>query len=114
MATDCSTNIASIIHSLIEESFLLLNKNYHLAYLNRGDCQFNLGKYDLAIKDYNYTLDVDPNYGLAFNQRSKAYFYKQNYRRALDDLYKAYSKGYQVDNTYLKELQSLVEVDNPA
>lgn len=43
------------------------------AFWRRGYCLYMLGRYELALKDYNYCLKVRPDYDKVFMLRAKAY-----------------------------------------
>ena len=42
-------------------------------YNERGNAYHEEGEYDLAIKDYNKAIELDPNYHAAYNSRGNAY-----------------------------------------
>ena len=58
-------------------------------YLNRGIAYYELEDYEEAIEDFNRSIDVDPNYALAFNIRAMAYNQVERWGEALTDLDKA-------------------------
>jgi tetratricopeptide (TPR) repeat protein len=44
---------------------------------------------DRAISDYSQAIRLDPNYGVAYSNRGKAYYLKHDYDRAISDFDKA-------------------------
>ena len=53
---------------------------------NRGEAYRELGKYDLALHDYNRALAIYPAYAAARNNRAGLYMLKQQYNKAIADL----------------------------
>ena len=47
------------------------------------------GEFDRAIEDYDQSIEADPNYARAFNNRGVAYQKKGEHGRALEDLNKS-------------------------
>jgi tetratricopeptide (TPR) repeat protein len=56
-----------------------------IAYNNRGNAFSGMGQYEQAIKDYDESIRVDPNYAKPFNNRGVARQKKGEYDRALED-----------------------------
>ena len=46
------------------------------------------GEYELAIKDYDEALRLDPKYSIAFHNRSIAYSHRGEVSRALADAFR--------------------------
>jgi tetratricopeptide (TPR) repeat protein len=44
-----------------------------IVYNNRGNAYSSKGKYDLAPKDYDKSIELNPNYARAFNNRGVVY-----------------------------------------
>ncbi len=60
-----------------------------IAYNNRGLAFLEEQKYDVAIKDFNMAIGLNPNYALAFINRGNAFRNQNEYAVALDDYTKA-------------------------
>ena len=56
-----------------------------IAHNNRGNALLSLGKYDLAIEDYNAAIKLNPNYAKALNNRGLAHLKKGEYDQAIAD-----------------------------
>ncbi len=56
-----------------------------IAHNNRGDAYATKGDFDLAIKDYNSAIKLNPNFSKPFNNRGVAFQKKGDYERALKD-----------------------------
>ena len=67
-------------------------------YYNRGLEYKNLGKYQLAIDDYNKAIKINPDYVDAYNDRGIAYHKSGNYKNALDD----YNRAIKINPDYVK------------
>ena len=52
---------------------ILLNPQYAVAYYNRGNSLFKLGRYQDAIVDYTQAIRLNPRYGSAYNNRGITY-----------------------------------------
>jgi len=59
------------------------------AYCNRGIAYELAGKYDLAIKDLDAALVLQPKYPIALHSRGRVYFAKGMHARAIEDFTKA-------------------------
>jgi len=62
-------------------------------------------EYQKALADISLSLQYDPNFSLAYFNRSFVYRDIGDYERAYQDVLKAKSLGYSVDPQYLKELR---------
>lgn len=60
--------------------------NSHEARNNRGAYYNERGEVDLALADFNVSLQVNPRQPRAFNNRSMIWFKKQDYRRSIQDV----------------------------
>jgi tetratricopeptide (TPR) repeat protein len=67
------------------ESGLETPQTLVIAYNNRGNAYIAKGKYDLAIKDYDESIKLNPNYFKTYNNRGVAYKKKGEYDRAIAD-----------------------------
>ncbi|MDR1506838.1 MAG: tetratricopeptide repeat protein [Treponema sp.] len=54
-----------------------------------GDANRSQGNYGQAIDDYNQTIQVEPNYAAAYNNRGLAYYHQRDYDRAIADFNQA-------------------------
>lgn len=59
-----------------------------IAYNNRGYSYMQLGKFDLAIEDFNVALKLSPT-SMTYNNRSQAFLKKGDSAKALADVFKA-------------------------
>ena len=48
-----------------------------------------MGKYDLALGDFNYCLELDPDWAWAFAERGQVYILQGQFDKAIDDFSKA-------------------------
>lgn len=62
-----------------------LDREYSLAYVNRGSAYYLKNDYDRAISDYTQAIRLDPNYTIAYYNRGSAYFSKRDYDQAIKD-----------------------------
>jgi len=63
---------------------------------NRGIALQNLGKPELALKDYERVIDMDPLHPQSYGNRGNVYDSTGNFERAIAD----YSKGIELKNDY--------------
>jgi tetratricopeptide (TPR) repeat protein len=61
-------------------------KNVPVAYNNRGLFYKGLGKYDLALIDYNNAEKVDPTYQATYENRANIYFLTNHFEESLKDV----------------------------
>ena len=72
-------------------SFVLLGLNLSSQidsvgiYINRGISYDNLGKFKLALIDFNNAIRINPNYAMAYYNRGVAYNGLGKYKLAIDD-----------------------------
>ena len=66
-----------------------LTQNHDDIYFNRGNAYFRLGKYQLALDDYNQSISMNPHFANAYNNRGFVYFKFDLYQQAFDDYSKA-------------------------
>ena len=79
-----------------EEAFDHYNKalliiDYDDVYYNRGNAYVRLGNYQLALKDYNKAISLNPNSADTYNNRGFIYIKLGRYQQAFDDYSKAIS-----------------------
>ena len=60
-----------------------------LLYYNRGLAYANIGEYQLAIRDYDKVIELDPEHAEAYCFRGLAYDNLGDYRQAIGDYDKA-------------------------
>jgi len=79
------------------------------AYYRRGLAYAKKGNYEDAISDYNRKIQSffrsDPSNAEVYLARAEAYFYKHEYDKAWEDVYKAQALNYQVDLEFLQKLR---------
>ena len=83
VSTDADTSIAgctAVIQAGRESTAVLAG-----AYDRRGNAYIYKGNYDLAIKDSNDAIRLNPNDAAAYDTRGSAYFLKDDYERAIQD-----------------------------
>jgi len=66
-----------------------MNKNYTLAYFNRGLTQAKQKEHVKAIRDINKAIELDSTNSLFYNGRGVSYIALNRYRLAINDLNKA-------------------------
>jgi tetratricopeptide (TPR) repeat protein len=64
---------------------LKLESNDNNGYFKRGYAYYALGKYELAIKDYDEAIRLKPDYVEEYNNRGVAYAYLKKYNKAQED-----------------------------
>ena len=62
-----------------------LQSNDNNGYFKRGYAYYALGKYELAIKDYNEAIRLKPDEVDEYNNRGVAYVYLKQYNKAQED-----------------------------
>jgi len=75
------------------------------SYHKRGYAYNMKGLLNQAIEDYNTALKLDPNYARAYFDRVIIYFYQKEYDKALADLHKAESLGYQISQNLIPKIK---------
>lgn len=84
----------------------------------RAEIYFNVGKeYELAIKDYDKIIELDPDYGGTYHDRALAYQQLGNSYRAIHDFTKAIeakkkSSGVGASSAYENRAQAYVSVSD--
>lgn len=63
---------------------------------NRGIAYQNLGKNDLALKDYQRVIDMDPNHPQSYGNRGNVYDTMGNFEKAIAD----YTRGIELKSDY--------------
>jgi tetratricopeptide (TPR) repeat protein len=67
-----------------------------VAHNNRGNAYAARGEHDLAIRDYEESIRLDPTFARAFNNRGVAYRKKAQYIRAIED----FTQSIKLDPSY--------------
>jgi tetratricopeptide (TPR) repeat protein len=67
----------------------LEQKQEALTSFERGKDSYEKGDYDLAIKDFTESIELDPNLAWAYNNRGISYYEKEEYDLALNDFTEA-------------------------
>ncbi len=62
-----------------------LDRDYKVAYYNRGNAHRALGKYERAIQDYDMAIKLDPNFKQVYSNRGLAYLALGQYETAIQD-----------------------------
>ncbi|MHC4488482.1 MAG: tetratricopeptide repeat protein [Planctomycetota bacterium] len=75
-----------------------------LAYYNRGIADAKKGEHDQAISNYNKAIELNAKDVGAYYNRAVTHYYKREYNRAWDDVYKTQSLGLQFPPEFLKAL----------
>lgn len=76
-----------------------------ISWINNGNNNLGKGRYNQAIADYNKVLSKQAN-GTAQYNRGLAYYYKKQYKLALNDLTNAQGMGIEVDQNLLNEVKN--------
>ena len=67
--------------------------------------RYAIGNVEIAIKAYTRALEINTRYADAFNNRAVAYYNKEEYDKAWDDVHSAQGLGLQVHPKFLKALR---------
>lgn len=74
-------------------------------YVQRGLAYAYKGELDLAIIDYNKAIEIDPDYAKAYHNIAVSYFYKKDYDKSWDYIYKTQALGCNFSPDFLEELE---------
>ena len=66
------------------------------AYNNRGNALVIISRYDLAIRDYNESIKLNPSFAKAFNNRGVAFKKRSDYDSAIMD----FDEAVKIDPNY--------------
>jgi tetratricopeptide (TPR) repeat protein len=91
---------SSLIKSSVNDPKVLAS-----AYNNRGNAFTSEGRYDLAIRDYDQSIKLDPRFAKPFNNRGVAHQKRGEYDYAIDDFDAAIS----VEPTYANAFANRAE-----
>ncbi len=61
------------------------NTRNHISYNNRGIAYSEKGEHDLAIKDFDKAIELNPDYAEAYNNRGNVYDEKGDFEKAVAD-----------------------------
>ena len=78
-----------------------LNQEQADTYYYRGFAHSKNDEFDLAIEDYNKTIELDPKYAQAYNNRGLAYYNKNKLDLAIKDYNKAIKLNPKYANAYI-------------
>jgi len=67
-------------------TFLVIELNDYVVYVNRGFAYLSKGDYSRALADFNQAIQLQPNFTDAYFNRSVVYLLQQDYDLALTDL----------------------------
>ncbi len=87
------------------------NPNVKEALNNRGNAYNAIGKYELALADFNKGLEQYPGYKSFYNNRAQAFFQLDSFELALLDLDKAISLDPGYMDAYLNKGQVLISME---
>lgn len=59
----------------------------------------------MSIADFTMTLDINPRFAMAYQNRAEAYYYLKDYGRAWEDVHNAEELGAKIDAGFLKNLR---------
>jgi tetratricopeptide (TPR) repeat protein len=79
----------------------------------RGVVFYAKGQNDLAMKDFNRAIELDPKAGKAYYQRGMIYANQEKYALAVPELKKAKSIGYNVDPVFIETLEKKAAAQAP-
>ncbi len=71
------------------------------AYMSRGNYFMDNQKYDEALSDFNYSLNINPNYYQALESRGNLHIQMKNYDSAIDDFTLCIGNGTNKENLYV-------------
>jgi len=77
-----------------------------IAYNNRGNAYTSQGQYDLAIQDYDKSINLDPTYAKPLNNRGVAYRRKGELELAIKD----FDAAIKLDPNYIDALINRAEI----
>jgi tetratricopeptide (TPR) repeat protein len=74
-------------------------------YFFRAFAYYKLGNYDAAIDDNSKAIQMNPNYKEAIFNRGQTYYSMKKFKNAYDDIIKAQSLGYKIDQAFIDNLK---------
>jgi tetratricopeptide (TPR) repeat protein len=90
MAGDQKKNAHDFTGALADYSAAITAKPaFYQAWHNRGECQMNLGAYDLAVKDFDESLQLKPGFALSLYDKGLCFLKLKKYPEALQCIEKA-------------------------
>ncbi len=96
--------ITSHVSSLSPAKSLLTTNDY----FNQGNYDYDIGKCKKAIADYSKSINLNPNFPEAYNNRAYTYMRMQNYKDALPDL----NRAIMLRPTYIQALMNRGDLYN--
>ena len=79
------------------------------AYNNRCGVYANLNQLDKAIQDCSKAIELQPDFGPIYYNRGNLFCWTGEYAKGLADLRKAEELGYQVDPSFIEEIEKKLE-----
>jgi tetratricopeptide (TPR) repeat protein len=77
-------------------------------FFEKGNYDYDTGRCKEAIVDYTKSIEINPKYPQAFNNRAYTYMRMQNYKAALADL----NKALELDPDYINALMNRGDIHN--
>jgi lipoprotein NlpI len=59
------------------------------------------GQYDHTISDFDKTLEIDPKSALAYVNRGRSHYYKEEFDKSWDDIKKAQDLDFKIPPEFL-------------
>jgi len=78
-------------------------------YYFRGVTYYRMNQFAEANRDYSSAIELKPDYGMAYYNRSLVFDAQSNVKAALDDALKAQNLGLNIDPKYIAMLDSLIK-----
>lgn len=74
-------------------------------YNYRGTIYNIKGEYNKAINDFTRALEINDSYPILYQNRAFSYFKQKEYKKSWEDINKLTEKGYNIEASFLKELE---------
>jgi len=118
MLITCYSMLTYARNFVWRDSFTLWNDTVHKSpskirpYIYRGITYATRDNFDQAILDFNKAIEIDPTYAKAYHNIAVSYFYKKDYDKSWDYIYKAEALGYNFSPDFIKELKKKAAMEN--
>ncbi len=86
-----------------------LSPEHPEVYNNRGTLYGRINRNDLAVPDFDIAIKLKPDEGSFYKNRMFARFAIKDYKGAMEDALTAKQKGQQIDDSSIKQIQSLID-----
>ncbi len=83
-----------------------INPNFATSYYNKGLIMDYKGAFKESLALYDRAITLNPNIAIMYWKRGNAYRNVEEYEKAMEDVLKAQSMGFQVHHVYLKKLEN--------